>query len=85
MQPTEGQSERTAMSMAGQIQEVHAELGHVLDPQSFGMGPKVPQPLADRLKWMRRMLEQALKEQECRSADEDLAVELSQNADHGVV
>jgi hypothetical protein len=88
MQPTEGQSERTAMSMTGQIREVHAELGHVLDhPQSFGLGLKVPQPLEDRLKWMRRMLEEALqeKEQDSPPADEDLAIELSQDADQDVL
>ena len=79
------------MSMAGQIQQVHAELGHVLDsPQNFGLGPKVPQPLADRLKWMRRTLEQAMKEQsmkeeKCPPADEDLAVELSQDSDRGAL
>lgn len=79
------------MSMTGQIQEVDAELGHVLEnPQSFGLGPKVPQPLADRLKWMRRMLEEAMKEQsireeECPPADEDLAVELSQDSDRGAL
>lgn len=72
--------------MEGQIQEVHAELGRLLDnPESFGLGPQVPQPMADRLKRMRGMLEQAMREEECPPADEeDLTEELSQDTDRGV-
>ena len=68
--------------MRGQIQEVYTELGQVLDsPQAFGLGQHVPQPLADRLESMRRMLEEAKREQEPVSPDDDLASELSQDAD----
>jgi hypothetical protein len=76
------------MSTADQIQEVYAELGRVLDnPRRFGLSRQVPPPLADKLKWMRGMLEQALQEkaQQSPPADEDLAVELSQDADHDVL
>ena len=70
------------MSMPSHIQDVYAELGQVLNrPETFGLGRHVPQPLADRLESMRRMLKQALREQESLSADVDLAAELSQDAD----
>lgn len=57
--------------MARQIHEVYAELGQVLEsPQAFGLGSQVPLALAERLESMRRMLEQALKEQGTPSDDE---------------
>jgi hypothetical protein len=68
--------------MRGQIHEVYTELGQVLDsPQAFGLGQHVPQPLADRLQSLRRMLQEAGKEQPPVSPDDDLAKELSQDAD----
>ena len=68
--------------MRGQIQEVYSELGQVLDrPQAFGLGKHVPQPLGDRLESMRRMLQEAGREQGPVSPDDDLAGELSQDAD----
>ena len=68
--------------MRGPIREVYTELGQVLDsPQAFGLGQYVPQPLADRLESMRRMLEEAGREQGPVSPDDDLANELSQDAD----
>jgi hypothetical protein len=72
--------------MEDQIQKVYAELGRVLDnPKSFGLGPRVPQALANQLKWMRGMLEEAIQQDESPPADEDLAVELSQDTDRGVL
>lgn len=57
--------------MTRQIQEVYAELGQVLEsPEAFGLGQHVPPPLADRLESMRRMLQQALREQETQLAHE---------------
>ena len=57
--------------MPRQIHEVYAELGQVLEsPQAFGLGSEIPQALADRLGSMRRMLEEALKEQGSQSDDE---------------
>lgn len=68
--------------MRRQIREVYTELGQVLDnPQAFGLGHYVPQLLADRLESMRRMLEKAGREQGSLSPDDDLAKELSQDAD----
>jgi hypothetical protein len=68
--------------MRGEIREVYTELGQVLDaPWAFGLGQHVPQPLADRLESMRRMLEEAAREQGPVSPDDDLASELSQDAD----
>jgi hypothetical protein len=68
--------------MRGQIREVYTQLGQVLDsPQAFGLGQRVPQPLADRLESMRRMLEEAGREQGPVSPDDDLASELSLDAD----
>lgn len=68
--------------MRGQIRKVYTELGQVLDsPQAFGLGQYVPQPLADRLESMRRMLEEAGANKTPVSSDDDLANELSQDAD----
>jgi hypothetical protein len=68
--------------MCGQLQQVYTELGQVLDsPQAFGLGQHVPQPLADRLESMRRMLREAATERASVSLDDDLAGELSQDAD----
>ncbi len=67
--------------MPGQIQEVYAELGQVLKhPEAFGLGPHVPRPLAARLESTRRMLWQAMREQQM-PPDEDLESELAQDAD----
>jgi hypothetical protein len=66
--------------MPGQIQEVYAELGQVLNhPEAFGLGSRVPRPLADTLDSTRRMLEQALRERQM--PDGDLEMELAQDAD----
>jgi hypothetical protein len=68
--------------MRRQLQEVYTELGQVLDsPQAFGLGKQVPQPLADRLKSIRLMLREAARERVFVSPDDDLAGELSQDAD----
>ena len=68
--------------MRRQLQEVYTELGQMLDsPQAFGLGKHVPQPLADRLKSMRLMLREAARERVFVSPDDDLAGELSQDAD----
>jgi hypothetical protein len=67
--------------MPGQIQEVYAELGQVLNhPEAFGLGSRVPRPLADTLDSTRRMLEQALRERQM-ARDGDLEMELAQDAD----
>ncbi len=67
--------------MPGQIREVYEELGQVLNhPEAFGLGPHVPHQLAARLESSRRMLRQAIKEQRM-PPDEDLEIELSQDAD----
>lgn len=68
--------------MRRQLQEVYTELGQVLDsPQAFGLGKHVPQPLADRLKSIRLMLREAARERVFVWPDDDLAGELSQDAD----
>ncbi|HEV2274205.1 MAG TPA: hypothetical protein VGR96_08570 [Acidobacteriaceae bacterium] len=68
--------------MLGQIQEVYKELGQIIDrPQAFGLGSKVPQPLADRLESMRRMLQEAMREKEEPARNGDLEMELAQDAD----
>jgi len=68
--------------MRGQLREVYAELGQILDrPQAFGLGQCVPQPLADRLESVRRMLQEAAKEEGPVYPDDDLVLELSQDAD----
>jgi len=45
------------------------------------LGKHVPQPLADRLKSMRLMIQEAARERVSVSPDGDLAGELSQDAD----
>ena len=67
--------------MPGQIQAVYEELGQVLShPEAFGLGPHVPLQLAAKLESTRRMLRQAIKEQQM-PPDEDLEIELAQDAD----
>jgi hypothetical protein len=62
--------------MRRHLQEVYTELGQVLDsPQAFGLGKHVPQPLAERLESMRRMLREAAREHTSVSHDGDLAGE----------
>jgi hypothetical protein len=65
-----GSKRKDDNAMPRQINEVYAELGQVLEsPQAFGLGPQIPQALADRLESMRRMLEEALKQPESLSDD----------------
>jgi hypothetical protein len=67
--------------MPGQIQQVYAELGQVLDhPEAFGLGSRVPRPLANALDSTRRRLRQALRERQM-PPDGDLELELAQDAD----
>ena len=67
--------------MPGQIREAYEELGQVLnDPKAFGLGPHIPCQLAAKLESTRRMLRQAIKEQQM-PPDEDLEIELAQDAD----
>jgi hypothetical protein len=45
-----------ATTMPGQIQEVYAELGRVLNrPEAFGLGSRAPRPLAHKVASTRRM------------------------------
>ena len=67
--------------MPGQIREVYEELGQVLNqPEAFGLGSQVPHKLAAKLESTRRMLRQAIREQQM-PPDEDLEIELAQDAD----
>lgn len=69
---------------ANYVHEVYARLGSILQrPESFGLGPDVPQPLAEALEGMMRSLGQALDEELVPSKD-DLEEELSQDADRVV-
>ena len=67
--------------MPGQIREAYEELGQVLShPEAFGLGPHVPRQLAAKLESTRRMLRQAIREQQM-PPDEELETELAQDAD----
>lgn len=61
---------------------VYRMLGQVLnDPQSFGLGDRVPKPLVEALSTMRQTLREELAEQNQLSAEDWLSDELSQDAD----
>ena len=62
---------------------VYKALGRLLDnPQSFGLGERMPKPLADALRSMRRSLREELAEENELSSRDWLSCELSQDADH---
>jgi hypothetical protein len=65
---------------AAELQQVYSCLAQILHrPQVFGLGLSVPQPLADSLEAMLGTLGRAMEEEE--TPGEDLAAELSQDAD----
>jgi hypothetical protein len=72
----------TAMTPAANyVNGVYARLASILQrPEVFGLGPEVPQPLADALEGMMQTLGQAFDEDSATSQD-DLEDELSQDAD----
>jgi hypothetical protein len=62
---------------------VYKTLGRLLDnPQSFGLGKRMPKPLAEALSSMRRSLREELEEENELSSGDWLSCELSQDADH---
>lgn len=64
-----------------ELQQVYAKLGQILQrPEAFGLGPNVPQPLADSLQAALGTLGRAVEEEK-NPQEEDLAAELSQDAD----
>ena len=69
-------------STVTQLQRAYRELGQVLRrPEAFGLGQSVPKPLADRLEATLGLLDQEIDQAEESAPDQDLAVELSQDAD----
>jgi hypothetical protein len=68
--------------IAEELQQVYEKLAQILQrPEAFGLGPTVPQPLADSLQATLGTLGRAVEEEKC--PEEDLAAELSQDADRG--
>jgi len=62
---------------------VYKALGRLLDnPQSFGLGERMPKPLAEAVTSMRRSLREELAEENELSSRDWLSCELSQDADH---
>lgn len=69
-------------TVADQLEIVYTELGRVLhNPEAFDLGPDVPPRLASSLAAAFTTLGQAIKELRTESRDEDLAAELSEDAD----
>ncbi len=65
---------------AEELQQIYSRLGQISRrPQAFGLGPSVPPPLAEVLETILRALRRAMEERE--TTEEDLAAELSQDAD----
>jgi hypothetical protein len=61
---------------------VYKALGRLLDnPQSFGLGERMPKPLAEALSTMRRCLREELVEENELSSGDWLSRDLSQDAD----
>lgn len=70
------------MSASNQLREVYLGLCRILRyPEAYGLGPSVPQPLATSLETMLARLGQISGEGEEKLSCEDLATELSQDAD----
>lgn len=68
---------------ADELQQIYVKLAQILQrPEAFGLGPTVPQPLADSLQAILGMLGQAVEEE--KNPEEDLASELAQDADRCV-
>ncbi|HXB22892.1 MAG TPA: hypothetical protein VNV88_16005 [Candidatus Solibacter sp.] len=69
-------------SLTNRIKLVYRDLGSVLDsPESFGLGERAPMPLVNALTAMRQILREELVELNQWAPDDDLAAELSQDAD----
>ncbi len=65
---------------ADHVYQVSARLASILErPEVFGLGPSVPQPLANALKGMIRTLGEATDEQDDPIPEDDLERELSQD------
>ncbi len=72
-------------SLTNRIKLVYKDLGRVLDsPESFGLGERAPKPLVNALTAMRQNLRAELIEIKQWLPEDDLAVELSQDADKPV-
>lgn len=84
--PTLTKKGEAMSSRKEQLQEVYANLGLILQrPEAFGLGASAPEALVDSLKATLEKLGRALETQELPESsepEEDLAVELSQDADH---
>ncbi len=69
-------------SLTNRIKLVYKDLGRVLDsPESFGLGERAPTPLVNALTAMRKNLREELIELKLWTTADDLAAELSQDAD----
>jgi len=72
-------------SLTNRIKLVYKDLGRVLDsPESFGLGERAPKPLVNALTTMRQNLRAELIEIKQWLPEDDLAAELSQDADKPV-
>ncbi len=72
-------------SLTNRIKLVYKDLGRVLDsPESFGLGERAPKPLVNALTAMRQNLRAELIEIKQWLPEDDLAAELSQDADKPV-
>ena len=66
----------------GHICDVYGRLAAILRrPEAFGLGPTIPQPLADALEEMLETLGEVMEEEDYQTSEDRLEQELSQDAD----
>ena len=69
-------------SLTDRVKQVYRDLGKVLDnPESFGLGQRAPKPLVNALTGMRQKLREELVELKQWPSGNELAADLSQDAD----